>query len=113
MVNIKGTSVTMTRGDTVVLNIGIYDTDGETYTPVEGDTIRFALKKTYSDAETLLYKDIPIDTLELRIEPNDTKELDAGQVNGKYVYDIELTKADGTVDTFIPRAEWVILEEVC
>lgn len=102
----------MTKGDTCILSVGIVDTDGNTYEPQEGDTIRFALKKSYNDARPLILKDIPIDTMELRLEPSDTKSLDAGSVKGKYVYDIELTKEDGTVDTFIARAEWLILEEV-
>lgn len=112
MTTIKGTSVTMTKGDTVILAIGIVDTDGTPYVPRDGDSVRFALKKSYDSSTPLILKQIPLDTMELRIEPEETKKLDSGPARGKYVYDIELTKADGTVDTFIPRAEWLILEEV-
>lgn len=112
MVQINGKKVTMTKGDTVILSVGIVDTDGNTYTPQEGDRVRFAMKKRYSDVTPLILKEIPIDTMELRIDPADTKSLEAGDSRGRYCYDIELTKADGTVDTFIPRGEWLILEEV-
>ena len=55
-----------------------------------------------------MVKDIPIDTLTLTLLPEDTKDLSFG----KYVYDIQLTKADGTVDTFITKATIKITEEV-
>ena len=112
MVEIKGTTVWMTRGDTVVLTITITDVNGEPYVPESGDIIRFAMKKNYTDANPILLKTIPIDTMELIIEPEDTKNLPFGEVKGHYKYDIELTKESGFVDTFIPRADIYILEEV-
>lgn len=112
MIKVNGKTVTMTKGDTCVLSIGLVDTDGKAYEPQSGDKIRFALKKNYDDYKPKIIKDIPIDTMQLVIDPGDTKELDAGTTKGKYIYDIELTKADGTVDTVIPRGEFIILEEV-
>lgn len=106
MVQISGTTVYMVRGDTVVINIEIKDQNGETYTPTGADVVRFALKKNYNDPEPLILKDCT--SLTLTVEPDDTKALPFGV----YVYDIELTKADGTVDTFIPRAKWNVLQEV-
>ena len=66
------------------------------------------MKAKYEDPEPLVVKDIPIDTLTLTLLPEDTKDLSFG----KYVYDIQLTKADGTVDTFITKATIKITEEV-
>ncbi len=106
MVNIKGTTVYMVRGDTVDLSIEIKDQSGTIYTPSGADVVRFALKKSYNDAEPLIVKDCT--SLRLVVEPDDTKALPFGV----YVYDVEITKADGTVDTFISRAKWNILEEV-
>jgi len=79
---IKGTSITLTRGDTLRVKINIL-LDGEEYTPSSGDSIRFALKhpimnskKTaYKDTEPLLIKQIPYDTLILQLDPADTKAL--------------------------------------
>jgi uncharacterized membrane protein YkoI len=44
----------------------------------------------------------------LTIEPEDTQDLDFGT----YVYDIQITLADGTVDTFIADAKFNIGVEV-
>lgn len=108
-VSIKGTTIIMTRGDTLRTTVSITDANGTTYTPVEGDSVRFALKKTYNDAEPLILKDIPTDTMELRLESEDTKSLDQP---GEYVYDIQITLNDGTVDTFIDKAKLKLTEEV-
>ena len=106
--SVSGTTITLTRGDTFMALISITDSEGVPYVPVEGDSVRFAMKATYGDAEPLLVKDIPIDTLKLVIDPEDTKKLPFGN----YVYDIQLTKASGEVDTFIPTAKLKLTEEV-
>jgi hypothetical protein len=46
----------------------------------------------------------------LRLEAEETKLLTAGWV--PYVYDIQITMEDGTVDTFIDRAKLIVTEEV-
>lgn len=106
--SVSGTTITLTRGDSFVADISITDQDGQPYIPVEGDVIRFAMKSSYKDAEPLLVKNVPIDTMKLVIDPEDTKSL----AFGKYVYDIELTKASGEIDTFITKAVMKITEEV-
>lgn len=108
MVQVNGTTITMTRGDTARISVFINDESGESYNPGVGDKIRFAMKKSYKDASPLVLIDIPIDTMELVIEPENTKSLEFGT----YYYDIELTTADGTVDTFIYKAKIKIDEEV-
>ena len=112
MVDVKGTTITITRGDSAVIEVQIIDMNGQQYTPVEGDSIRFAVKKNYTDSEPLLVKNIPIATMNLILSPEDTKNLESGPIRGKYKYDIELTRSDGMVDTFIPRADFIVLEEV-
>lgn len=106
--SISGTTITLTRGDTFKARISITDQDGNEYVPVNGDSIRFAMKTDYGDKSPLLIKQVPIDTLFLLIEPEDTKKL----AFGKYVYDIELTRATGEVDTFITKATLKLTEEV-
>ena len=69
-----------------------------------------ALKQRYEDRVPLLLKPIPNDTLRLRLESAETKRLRAGWV--PYVYDIQITFADGSVDTFIDRAKFIVTEEV-
>lgn len=106
--SVDNTSIKLTRGDTFKAHIILTDSEGNTYEPTEGDSIRFALKKAYRDKECLIQKEIPIDTLLLKLEPEDTKHLNFGD----YVYDIELTKANGDVDTFITKAKLTLTEEV-
>ena len=110
MVNISGTTITITRGDTLDALVEIFLPDGSLYPVQAGDAIRFALKQKYRDREPLLRKEIPHDTMNLRLESEETKLLRAGGV--PYVYDIEITMEDGTVDTFIERAKLIVTEEV-
>lgn len=115
-VKIEGNKITMTRGDTLIAEVFITDSHGDPYYPESGDSIRFALKrpimtsgnKEYKDREPLIVKTIPINTMILQIDPVDTKPLDFG----KYVYDIELTYANGNVDTFITTAPFELSPEV-
>lgn len=96
MYNIYGTKIHLTRGDTLIANLEI-KRDDETYIPAVGDVIRFAMKKDYKDEEPLIIKTIDNNEMVLRLDSSDTKSLEFGE----YVYDIQITMEDGTVDTFI------------
>lgn len=106
--NVTGTTITLTRGDTFEALVSATTKDGIQYVPCEGDTLRFALKENYSDAAPLIVKDIPVSTMMLVLLPEETKRLNFG----KYVYDIQLTRADGRVDTIIAKAAFKLTEEV-
>lgn len=106
---LTGTTIAMTRGDTVKLQLELVDSNGDIYTPMDGDVIRFAMKEDYNDAEPLLLKVIPNDTLILKLNPEDTKNLPQPS---SYVYDIQITYANGDVDTFIDKAKLKLTEEV-
>lgn len=108
MYSVSGTTITLTRGDTLRIHLTLTTDDGEPYIPQEGDVIRFAMKKNYTDDEPLIYKTLDNDTLTLKLDPVDTKSLEFGS----YVYDIQLTTADGDVDTFIYRSKLKLTEEV-
>lgn len=109
-VNIFNNKITMTRGDTLSATLEITDKDGNPYTPVTGDVIRFAMKKQYDDESVLLRKNIPLTMpLTLTLASSDTKTLPQPST---YVYDIELRKANGTVDTVIPNGILKLTEEV-
>ena len=105
---VKKNTIYLTRGDTFKAHLSISNPDGPEYIPVEGDTIRFALKENIEDQECLILKDIPIDTMLLILNPEDTKELEFGS----YIYDIQLTKANGDVDTFITASKLKLTAEV-
>ena len=108
MYKIDGTKITLTKGDSFYATVGIKDAEGNDYTPQEGDVIKFGVKKSLADKECVIEKVVPNDTLEIYLEPDDTQHLSVGA----YVYDIELTYADGNKDTFINRATFILADEV-
>jgi hypothetical protein len=84
----------MTRGDTLVAEVGIVNPDGTPYVMQEGDSVRFKCTDVPGGA-VLILKDVTSGTL--RIEHEDTASLPFGT----YFFDIEMAFANGTVDTFI------------
>lgn len=96
MYEVKDNNIKLTRGDAFVTLVEIFQND-EPYTPSEHDTIRFAMKLRYTDEEPLILKTISNDTLILKLEPEDTKDLDLLT----YVYDVKITLESGDPDTFI------------
>lgn len=107
---IMGSGVTMVRGDTLSVKITVYDDikTGHEYEPQPGDVFRFAVKKSYGDAECVIVKEIPTDTMVLTLNPSDTKDLPGSE----YVYEIELTTQAGKVDTFIDNGTLKLKPEV-
>lgn len=116
MYSITGTTIRLTRGDTLVVDVGIKNPDGTAYEVQSGDSIRFALKralmtggnKDFADKDPIITKAIPTNTLTLALAPTDTEDL----AFGKYKYDIEITFANGQVCTFIPDADFIITPEI-
>lgn len=96
----EGYDITLTRGDSLPLQLKNLRKNDQPYTPDPEDSIRFAMKRKYKDPDTevILVKDISPDTLILNIEPEDTKELPMGKT---FVYDIQITDKYGFVSTFI------------
>lgn len=109
-------TVYLTRGDTFPVTVCIKNKDGTTYEIQQGDKVRFALKralmtpgnKEFVDKTPLIIKNISTDTLLLQLDPEDTEEL----AFGNYKYDVELTHANGAVDTFIENSDFIITPEV-
>lgn len=116
MYKINGTTISLTRGDTLKVLITLTTKDKNPYTPVAADRIRFALKSAkmnvnkteFVDKEPLIIKNIPYDSMQLKLDPEDTKELPFGN----YKYDLQITFANNEVDTFISNADFIITPEV-
>lgn len=114
-VEITKNVIRMTRGDTLIAPVTII-VNKEPYTPQAGDQVRFAMKhpamtkgeKQYVDQEPLLIKNISTDNMLLRINPEDTKPFDFGE----YVYDLQITFADGRVATFVENQKLILKPEV-
>ena len=110
MLTIDGNNnITLTRGDTLTLTVTLlHEVDPvppateptiEPYVPEEGDVIRFAVSKGYKSEpgyELKFSKVIPHDTLTFTASSTET-----ALEYKTYNYDVEITHADGCVDTFI------------
>ena len=106
--HITGKNIILTRGDTLRVHVDIVDSAGDAYVSDKGDKLRFALKRGYREEKPLLVVDIPMDTMMLVLRPEDTKPLNFGS----YVYDIQLTQANGDIDTVIPEGTLILTKEV-
>lgn len=102
--SIKGKRITLTRGDTLVAEIAISNPDGTPYEMQAGDSVRFKVTDVPGGA-VLIVKDVSSGTL--RLDPEDTNCLPFGS----YFFDVQMTFADGTVDTFIPEGTLTIDDE--
>jgi len=109
MQSVNGKNITLTRGDTFKATVNMTGPDGTAYVPDENDVIRFAMRKDFEDGSTvLIQKVVPNDTLLLTIEHAETAALGIGD----YVWDLEITYANGDVDTFIDKGKLKLTEEV-
>lgn len=114
MYSITGTTIKLTRGDTMVAALSLTK-DGEPYVLAEGDSVLFAVKSklnpyktAYVESQPLVRKAIDTETMQLSLDPADTVSLPFGT----YHYDIQVTFADGSVDTVINNAVLEIVPEV-
>ena len=105
----KDNTIHLTRGDTARFSIGeIVNTITNTnYTPTAEDTVTMTIKKTVMQADPCVQIIVPGGEV-LHIKPEDTKAM----AFGKYVYDIQITMADGDVYTIVPPATFDLLKEV-
>lgn len=108
MFDINGSTIRLTRGDTLYLKITL-SKDGEAFTPDDSDTIRFAMKQSFSDVGWLLMREIHPSSGEiiLEIKPEDTKKLSFGT----YKYDLALVDSNERVNTFV-IGDFIVTEEV-
>lgn len=104
MFQIEDNSISLTRGDTARIDISVVDAEGQKYELLEGDKLLFTVKSSVNDKEALIQKEGEIIT----ILPADTEGLEYG----KYVYDVQLTLAEGTVNTIIPPSTFKVMSEV-
>lgn len=106
MIRIINNSIYMTRGDSASIHLDITDMDEKTYTPEDDDTIMFTMKKSPTESAAIFQKKVEGGII--KINPEDTQKLDYG----RYVYDIQLKKADGATETIIPPHIFKIQKEV-
>ena len=106
MLKVENNTISLTRGDSAFLNVEITNDEGETYELEQGDVCEFTVKK-YTSSENVLIKKEVING-EIRISPDDTRMLNYGP----YVYDVQVTMANGDIATVIPPTTFNVMEEV-
>ena len=100
-------TIEMIRGDTAEFDITVtVEEEGQIvpYILQEGDILTFTVKKSTKVEEVLIQKFGE----HITINPDDTESLKYGG----YKYDVQLTFANGKVDTIIPPHNFILNEEV-
>lgn len=106
MIKITKNIIHMTRGDTLSFTLTIVDQDGETYEPGLEDKVYFRVKKNAWSKYSLV-KEIPTNTMELKLNSEDTYNL----IPGDYKYEIELVTPTFNY-TIFENEKFVIGEEL-
>ena len=108
---IQGYNIAMIRGDTETIKVSCKDAKGVDVPFKDGDTLYFTVKSSVDTEEVKMQKvitEFPDGVAYINILPDDTKSMSFRS----YYYDIQLTRADGTVKTIIPPSKFTIKGEV-
>lgn len=94
MLKIEGNNIFLTRGDSAIIDLVIYDEEGNVYTPKANDVIVFSVKANINNVDLILRK--TFENLQLVITPKESARFNFGE----YLFDIKLINETLT-DTFI------------
>ena len=101
MVNINNKDIRITRGDSCIINLTIYDSAGDEYTPAPGDTIIFTVKSDINNDYKVIEKEF--NNSEITLLKSDTISLNFGT----YFYDVRLE--NGSIfDTVLDSGNFII-----
>ena len=100
-------NITLTRGDSASIEVTLTNPDGSAYELQSGDVLMFTVKYNCITEDIIIQKDISSNAT-INILPSDTNTL----LYGNYVYDVQLTKANGAVNTVIPPSDFIVDKEV-
>lgn len=110
MLIIKNGYIGLTKGDTARINVTIKSGENTEYICTTGDTLKFSVKNSKTST-TYVFQKVVTDFSEgvkIVIEPSDTNTIAVGS----YYYDVELTLANGDVNTIVPPNKFEVLDEV-
>ena len=108
---IQGTNISMTRGDSEMIKVTVKDTLGNIIPLVTGDTIYLTVRESMLSPTKIIEKivtEFDDGQALIIINPEDTNNLRFTS----YVYDIQLTKENGSVKTIITPSNFTITGEV-
>ena len=101
----------MIRGDTEIIKVSCKNAQGVDVPFEDGDTLYFTVKSSVDIEEKKIQKvitEFPDGIAYIKISPADTKSMRFRS----YYYDIQLTRADGTVKTITPPSKFTVKGEV-
>ena len=87
----------LTKGDTMIVSVTLALSRAVEYVPDAEDVVKFVMKRRHRDTEAVIEQEVDLSTMLLTVDADDTDDLRSGD----YPYYLELTAADGTVDTFL------------
>ena len=108
MFRVSNNNISLIRGDSGIFALAVKDTDGKDVELSVDDQLTFTVRRTAKSPLIVIQKQIEPLSTTINIKPADTASLPFGA----YVYDVELSRSDGFVDTIIPPHEFLLLEEV-
>lgn len=103
----ENNNITLTRGDSASISVALKNPDGTYYNLQSGDELLFTVKYNCITEDIIIQKDISTDAI-INLIPSDTKDL----LYGEYFYDVQLTRANGSVNTVIPPRDFIVAKEV-
>lgn len=108
MLEICGTEIYLTRGDSAAIAVELTDEiSGETYEMQSGDRLILTVRKYHSRESPVLVERMLTGSTTFRLAPDDT----AGLAFGTYEYDVEL-RTGNDVYTVVPCSVFKLLPEV-
>jgi hypothetical protein len=111
IMEIQGYNISMIRGDTETIKVSCKNNKGESIPFEYGDILYFTVKESVNTERKEIQKvitEFSEGIAYINITPDDTKSM--GFRN--HYYDIQLTRADGTVKTIIPPSIFTVKGEV-
>lgn len=87
-------TIQILRGESVTLNIGLTDTDGNVYFLQAGEILRFGVKLQHHETEYRILKELTADDAKSGVYPVTLLPADTQNMRGKYYYDVGVQNGD-------------------
>ena len=107
----KNKDITIVRGDSGSILVGMYTEDDVLIPFVAGNTVYFTVKTDVNTATKIFQKSVTTFSgglATINILPADTKTTPLG----RYVYDVQLTKSATDITTIVTPSPFIIVGEV-